>query len=264
MSYCTITENDISKWSDKTGELYHFPSRYLKYLQPGTKVVYYKGKMTDKKFQDKRLSPNPHYFGFATIGKQYLDSASPKNDYFCEIENYIPFSRAVPFKIAGEPIEQIPESRASNYWRDGVRPISKDVYDRILDLAAIDFDNEDDRSATNDLNQGREVSHESLSEGNKKERFTSYYERNPKLRQQAVLIHGYSCHVCGFNFKEVYGEHGEGYIHVHHLKPISETEGEQVINPKNDLAVLCANCHAMIHRYRSNTLSIKELRSLIG
>ena len=84
------------------------------------------------------------------------------------------------------------------------------------------------------------------------------------MRQQAVLIHGYSCQVCGFNFKETYGEHGEGYIHVHHLNPISEVEGEQLINPKDDLAVLCANCHAMIHRYRANTLSVEELSSLIG
>ncbi len=127
MSYTIITENDISKWSDKTGEIYHFPSRYLKYLQPGTKVIYYIGKMIDSKFADRRLSRDPHYFGYATIGNSYPDSQSPKNDYFCEIENYIPFSKAVPFKINDEPIEVIPESRQNNYWRDGVRGISKDI-----------------------------------------------------------------------------------------------------------------------------------------
>ena len=36
MYYAIITENDVSNWSDKTGELYHHPKRYLKYIPEGT------------------------------------------------------------------------------------------------------------------------------------------------------------------------------------------------------------------------------------
>ena len=48
--YTVITENDESAWKDKTGVLYHFPKRYLKYLTPGTRVIYYKGKLKNKSF----------------------------------------------------------------------------------------------------------------------------------------------------------------------------------------------------------------------
>ena len=91
MDYCVITENDISKWRDKTGELYHFPKRYLKFLQPGTKVIYYKGKLGDKSYSNGRLSDNPHYFGYATIGNYSQDATSSKNDYFCQIKDFTPF-----------------------------------------------------------------------------------------------------------------------------------------------------------------------------
>jgi predicted HNH restriction endonuclease len=35
---------------------------------------------------------------------------------------------------------------------------------------------------------------------------------------------------------------------VHHLNPISQTEGEHEVDPVNDLIPLCSNCHSMIHR----------------
>ena len=44
----------------------------------------------------------------------------------------------------------------------------------------------------------------------------------------AIEIHGDSCKACGFNFGEVYGDHGSGFIHVHHVMPISIFEGKQV------------------------------------
>ena len=53
---------------------------------------------------------------------------------------------------------------------------------------------------------------------------------------------------CGFDFEAVYGSTGAGYAHVHHLKPLaSRTAPERT--RLADLAVVCANCHAMIHRF---------------
>jgi 5-methylcytosine-specific restriction protein A len=52
---------------------------------------------------------------------------------------------------------------------------------------------------------------------------------------------------CGFDFEAVYGELGRDYAQVHHLKPLADrTTPSQT--KLNDLAVICANCHAMIHR----------------
>ncbi|MCK5250753.1 MAG: HNH endonuclease [Spirochaetaceae bacterium] len=47
----------------------------------------------------------------------------------------------------------------------------------------------------------------------------------------------------------------------HHLKPVSES-GIVDVDPKSDMAVLCANCHAMIHRRRDSLLSINELKKM--
>lgn len=52
---------------------------------------------------------------------------------------------------------------------------------------------------------------------------------------------------CGFCFEEVYGELGEDYAHVHHLKALSAGP-DDVTTTLDDLAIVCANCHAMIHR----------------
>ena len=50
------------------------------------------------------------------------------------------------------------------------------------------------------------------------------------------------------NFVERYGEIGKEFIEIHHLNPISETDGEHEVNPATDLIPLCSNCHSMIHR----------------
>jgi predicted HNH restriction endonuclease len=52
---------------------------------------------------------------------------------------------------------------------------------------------------------------------------------------------------CGFDFEAVYGELGRDYAQVHHLKPLADrTKPSQT--KLDDLVVVCANCHAMIHR----------------
>jgi 5-methylcytosine-specific restriction protein A len=55
------------------------------------------------------------------------------------------------------------------------------------------------------------------------------------------------CEVCGFDFFEVYGEIGRDFAHVHHKKPLGDRSRPSETK-LSDLAVVCANCHAMIHR----------------
>jgi 5-methylcytosine-specific restriction protein A len=52
---------------------------------------------------------------------------------------------------------------------------------------------------------------------------------------------------CGFDFKKIYGLLGKDFAHVHHLKPLGDRQSPSETN-LNDLAVVCANCHAMVHR----------------
>ncbi|MEA2062203.1 MAG: HNH endonuclease [Gemmatimonadota bacterium] len=100
-------------------------------------------------------------------------------------------------------------------------------------------------------------------EGRPSERFVRYHERNPKLRSEAIDIHGTKCVACGFDFESSYGQRGKGFIEVHHINPVSKLKEDTEINPETDMVVVCSNCHRMIHRDRNNVLSIIELKNSI-
>ncbi|PLR32498.1 HNH endonuclease [Chimaeribacter arupi] len=271
--YTVIAENDESQWQDQTGAVYHFPKRYLGLLTPGTQVVYYKGKLRDKQHAAKRLSDQPHYFGIATIGQVYQDKNSSKGDHFALIENYQPFTAALFAKTASGYYETIPENRLSNYWRDGVRAISQQDYEAIIaaaQLAPIAAATAQPAAMipSAEPETERESDEESLYsgvEGQKRMKYVTFYERNPKLKEQAKQLHGTTCCICGFNFGKVYGEYGEGFIHIHHLVPISAGDGkEKTVNPETDLVPVCANCHSIIHRKKDRTLSIDKMKAIIN
>ncbi len=86
------------------------------------------------------------------------------------------------------------------------------------------------------------------------------YERNPEARRRCIEHHGTSCCVCGFNFEEKFGSMAQGFIHVHHLKPLSEIQEEYKVDPIADLRPVCPNCHAIIH-LGGKTRSIEEVKS---
>lgn len=88
------------------------------------------------------------------------------------------------------------------------------------------------------------------------------YERNAAARRKCIEHYGARCCVCDFEFEEVYGELGEGFIHVHHLTPLSEIGEEYELDPIRDLRPICPNCHAMIHR-PEEMLTIKKLRAVV-
>lgn len=102
--------------------------------------------------------------------------------------------------------------------------------------------------------------HESHTEGGLKVLTSTVAERSGQLPKKAKRIHGYSCMVCGFNFEKKYGSWGSEYIVVHHMQPLYEGEIRDT-NPERDLAVVCANCHAMIHRRKGVTLTLDELKN---
>ena len=258
MNYIVITENDESEWDDKTGEYYHYPSKYKSKIATGDKIIYYKGKIKDKSFIDKRLSKEPHYFGIGTIGQITIDnSIEGKTNFYAEIINYEPFIEAIPFKAENGDYLEINER--SNYFRDAVRPITEEVYNQILSKGL--------RIVTSNVVEEEREGYQSLTsfkvEGKKKVVYTTKYERDPQLRTDAIQIHGLVCKGCKMDFEKGYGELGKDFIHVHHIKPISE-RGEDLVNPETDLTVLCPNCHSIVHRKRNNTLSIEELQSIFN
>lgn len=100
------------------------------------------------------------------------------------------------------------------------------------------------------------------SEGATRRITVNAYERSRKAARRCVDYYGHDCSVCGFNFARVYGEIGEGFIHVHHLKPLSEVESGYRVDPIRDLRPVCPNCHAMIHR-RDPPYGTEELKEIL-
>ena len=87
----------------------------------------------------------------------------------------------------------------------------------------------------------------SLPEGAKQRVTVNKYERNPRARQRCIAHYGKKCCICGFSFGDTYGEVAEGFIHVHHVKPLSEIRTKYTVDPVKDLRPVCPNCHAVIH-----------------
>ena len=89
-------------------------------------------------------------------------------------------------------------------------------------------------------------------------------ERNSKLvkvkkRQVFSKTGKLACEVCGFDFVDEYGTLGERFAECHHNVPFMIKPGLR-ITKLSDLAVVCANCHRMLHRKPYH--SVNELQEL--
>ena len=101
-----------------------------------------------------------------------------------------------------------------------------------------------------------------LIEGSANEVLQTKYERSSEARALCLLIHGYTCKICNFDFRKFYGEIGDEFIHVHHIEPISSKNEEYEIDPQSDLIPVCPNCHAMIHR-NTPPFTVEKLKRII-
>ncbi|MCZ7617121.1 MAG: HNH endonuclease [Myxococcota bacterium] len=99
-------------------------------------------------------------------------------------------------------------------------------------------------------------------EGAARQVLVNAYERDRAARQVCITHYGLLCVVCGLIFEERYGALGAGFIHVHHVVPLSELGPDYELDPIKDLRPVCPNCHAMLHRQRP-PLSIEALRGVI-
>jgi 5-methylcytosine-specific restriction protein A len=100
---------------------------------------------------------------------------------------------------------------------------------------------------------------EEFAEGRTLTRAHRTRERSGKAVAQRKKMAGDRprCEVCQFDFLDFYGEVGRGFIECHHTKHVSQLRPGQTTKIR-DLALVCANCHRMLHREQG--LTIEELR----
>lgn len=106
---------------------------------------------------------------------------------------------------------------------------------------------------------------EAFPEGKVLSRLHRARERSSALREKAKALAlrsgiGLVCAACGFDFAKTYGSVGEGFIECHHTVPVSAL-GDGAKTKLKDVALLCSNCHRMVHRRRP-WLGIADLKAL--
>ena len=85
--------------------------------------------------------------------------------------------------------------------------------------------------------------------------------RSKKSQVMRKLGH-LKCEACDFDFEATYGPRGAGYIECHHVRPVHTLSVAGEATNAGDLALVCPNCHRMIHAARP-WLSVAEVRTLI-
>jgi len=98
-----------------------------------------------------------------------------------------------------------------------------------------------------------------------KQRKRSQKLREEKIKEIKMWNNGkISCIVCNFDFSDKYDGHGEGFIEIHHLEPVSFGSTSQDIQEALKKVVpLCANCHRMVHKNKDKLLTPEELKKIV-
>ena len=136
-----------------------------------------------------------------------------------------------------------------------------DFFDELFSLAA-------GRQKADDLDDDRPPTRDGFPEGKLKERLHLSRERNPEIIRQAKRLAlqrdgCLRCTCCGFDFEAVYGHVGIGFVEAHHTKPLSTLHRDGDLTRIEDIALVCSNCHRMLHRRRP-WLEIHELTHLLS
>lgn len=117
-------------------------------------------------------------------------------------------------------------------------------------------------SPLEEVDEGQEPT-SGLPEGSVIRVSVNRYERSRYNRALCINFHGTDCKICGLNFEKQYGTVGTGFIHVHHVVPVSRLSAGYIINPIKDLVPVCPNCHAMLHR-NDPPLTVEALKAMLN
>ena len=87
--------------------------------------------------------------------------------------------------------------------------------------------------------------------------------RNGRLRSQALEHAAGVCAVCRTDFSRLLDGRGVHVLQVHHRNQLSASKVPRTTQLR-DLAVVCANCHALIHMDPHRALRVEHLRRMLA
>jgi len=190
---------------------------------------------------------------FLELDSHQINITSDKLEYECDLDTFKSnFAKMIDFteKNSGKVFEIIDDNI---YLWQPVKEFVLNEYRKIKDFPIFQ----------NEIIYPDDIEDDNLFEGTKEKIIVNAYERSSKARKECINKYGYKCTICKFDFEKIYGEIGKDFIHVHHIKPLSEIDKRYKINPIKDLIPVCPNCHAMLHK-RKPAYSIKEVEELIN
>jgi predicted HNH restriction endonuclease len=103
---------------------------------------------------------------------------------------------------------------------------------------------------------------ESDIEGTKTEIVRITGKRSRRLRNLAFQTARGVCSVCERDFSKVLNGRGVRVLQVHHRQQLAARD-VPVVTKESDLAVVCANCHLLLHFNPEKALSVEELQEML-
>lgn len=156
-----------------------------------------------------------------------------------------------PQAVNVPPINKLLHRKTFN--GEAITPITPEEFEQIrLNLIA--------EQQTAQITESPTVNLSEAMEGKIYLKEAAFRTRNRLLIESKKATSDYKCEVCGFKFIDTYGEIGEYYIVAHHLETIG-SRNKSTKTGLDDIALVCANCHAMLHK-RNPPIPLRELKEM--
>ncbi|HRI71177.1 MAG TPA: hypothetical protein PK156_43390 [Polyangium sp.] len=219
----------------------------------------------------------PSENGFVALGEILTNPSGPKNRgdlivYDAQIGRIRPFGRTIDLEefrtSAVEEIRDWPWLRYPRKYTTLKAPLSEKLLDiletelpralRAKQARAPEQAKVPPVSQAKQA-QAREKAEIEAIEGFRREHEVLSRSRSKKLRDEAKRLAKGKCYTCEKNFSELFDGLGERVLEAHHKKQVALMETPELTNVK-DLAVVCANCHRLIHAEPKKAMQVDELR----
>ena len=155
--------------------------------------------------------------------------------------------RNLPLQLGGDCDELLLSLKVSRSQGSGAFEVTREQWNQVSEIlggfevpTTLPLDLDIEASAYSDVEGRRRlVLHYRLDRSSELVR-----RKKVQVLQQTGKL---ACECCGFDFGETFGDAGTGFCECHHIQPL-HTLRQETISTLEDLAIVCANCHRMLHR----------------